>query len=129
MTAQHMTSQEELNELRNKIQEFEKEKERVRSIVGQIGGMPSFTKKVHNIVFITLIVACLIISVLTGGIIQLISIEFAVALLSLKIIYLVHSQAKVNHFQLWIMTSMEWRLNEMMDHLNRILPESEEPAS
>lgn len=128
MSAQHMTSQQELEELRNKIQEFEKEKERVRSIVGQIGGMPSFTKKIHNIVFIVLILACLVISVVTGGIVQLISIEFAVALLSLKIIYLVHSQGKVNHFQLWILTSMEWRLNEMMDHLNRVLPEDQQNA-
>jgi len=128
MVAQSMTSQQELEELRNKIQEFEKEKERVRSIVGQIGGMPSFTKKIHNVVFIVLILACLAVSVMVGGIVRLISIEFAVALLSLKLIYLVHSQAKVNHFQLWILTSMEWRLNEMMDHLNRILPENQENA-
>jgi len=123
MAAQSMTNQEEINGLRRKIEEFEKEKERVRTIVGQIGGMPTFTRKIHNLIFIGLILASLVVSLFFVGLIQLISIEFAVALLSLKLIYMVYNQAKVNHFQLWILTSMEWRMNEMMDHLNRALPE------
>ena len=41
-------------------------------------------------------------------------IELATVALSVKIIYLIHLQMKVNHFQFWIMSSLEWRLNELL---------------
>jgi len=112
------TNHHEIEELKREIEEFQKEKERVRAIVGQIGGMPSSTSKILNKVFIVLVILSLIASIVWGGMIRLICIEFAVALLSLKIIYLMHSQSRINHFQLWILTSLEWRINELMDKFN-----------
>lgn len=103
----------EINELRTQIENFKKEKERVRSIIGQIGGMPTSQSRVFNIIFIVLVICCLIASLLSEGTVRLAIVEVAVALLSLKIIFLMHNQARVNHFQLWILTSIEWRLNEL----------------
>ena len=40
-------------------------------------------------------------------------VDLALAALSIKILFLIHNQARVNHFQLWILTSIEWRLNEI----------------
>jgi hypothetical protein len=47
-------------------------------------------------------------------------IEAATVILSLKIIYLIHNQMKVSHFEFWILSSLEWRINEMMTSIRHI---------
>ncbi len=106
-------SNDEMDDLKQEIERFIKEKERVRSIVGEIGGVPRTHAKVFNIIFIILIIVILIISLVSGGTVRLAMVELAVAALSVKLIYLIHNQARVNHFQLWILSSLEWRLNEL----------------
>jgi len=106
--------EEEIDDLKHEMEIFKKEKERVRAIVGKIGGMPNFNTKIFNIVFLILIVGCLAISLFSRGTLQLALLEVAIAALSAKIIYLIHNQGRVNHFQLWILTSLEWRLNEIL---------------
>ncbi len=103
----------ELNELRNEIDSFKKEKERVRTIIGQVGGMPKGKTKLYNILFALLIIIPLVVSLMSHGVWQLAMIEIATAALSVKLLYLIHMQSKVNHFQLWILSSIEWRLNEI----------------
>ena len=100
-------TEEELADLKEEIESFKKEKERVKTIVGQIGGMPSFDTKALNIIFIVLILACIVGSLMTGGIVRLVMIELAIVALSIKLIYLMNKQARVNHFQLWILSSIE----------------------
>ena len=111
--------EEEIDDLKQEVEDFKKEKERVRTIVGKIGGMPRFNTKIANIIFAVIIVLCLAISVITEGALRLIMIELAVAVLSFKIIYLIHNQGRVNHFQLWILSSLEWRINEIIEELKK----------
>ena len=47
-------------------------------------------------------------------------IELATVTLSLKIIYFIHAQMRVNHFEFWILSSLEWRVNEIMKQLRHI---------
>lgn len=105
------------DELRQEIESFKKEKERVRMIVGRIGGMPSFNTKIANIIFATALVACLALSFVYEGHVQLFTIEFAVALVSIKLMFLIHKQARVSHFQLWILSSLEWRLDQIIKEI------------
>ncbi len=104
---------QEMDDLKQEIKRFMKEKERVRAIVGEIGGVPTTHAKVFNTIFIVLIIVILAISLVSGGTLRLAMVELAVAALSVKLIYLIHNQARVNHFQLWILSSLEWRLNEL----------------
>lgn len=108
-------SDENLNvrDLLDEIENFKKEKERVRAIVGNIGGMPTVHAKLFNIFFAVLIVALLIAGFFLEGRAHQILLDVALTALSVKIIYLIHSQARVNHFQLWILSSLEWKLNEL----------------
>jgi hypothetical protein len=106
--------EEEMADLKEEIERFREEKQRVRAIVGKIGGVPAFNTKVFNIIFVTLVVVSLAISLIWGGTLRLAMIELAVAALSMKLIYLINNQSRVNHFQLWILSSLEWRLNEIM---------------
>ncbi len=104
----------ELDDLKLELEHFQKEKERVRAIIGQIGGVPKFHTKLANVGFIVLIVVTLAISIIGGEKWRLLMIEIATVALSLKIIYLIHCQMRVNHFKFWILSSIEWRINEMM---------------
>jgi hypothetical protein len=104
----------ELNDLKQELKNFQQEKERVRNIVGKIGGIPQFNTKLINIIFIIVILISIVVSVLSGEKWRLLMIELATVTLSVKIIYLIHCQMRVNHFKLWMLSSIEWRLNEIM---------------
>lgn len=106
--------EEEMEDLKDEMEAFRKEKERVRAIVGKIGGIPDFNTKTFNILFMILIFVCLIVALVSSGTLKLAAFELAIAALSAKIIYMIHNQNRVNHFQLWILTSLEWRLNEIL---------------
>ena len=106
--------EEELEDLKKELENFQQEKDRIRAIVGKIGGVPTFNIKAVNIVFAVVIVASLVVSFFSKGDVRLLMIEIATTALSLKILYMIHFQSKVNHFQLWMLSSLEWRINEMM---------------
>jgi hypothetical protein len=103
----------ELSDLKQEMEHFQQEKERVRAIIGKIGGVPKFGDKVLNVGFLVIIAGSLVLSVVGSDRLRPIMIELAMVTLSLKIIYLIHCQAKVNHFQFWILSSLEWRINEI----------------
>ena len=112
--------EEEIEDLRHEMESFKQEKERVRAIVGKIGGMPRLNTKIFNIIFLVIIAVCLYLSLVSKGTVQLATLELAIAALTGKIIYLMHNQSRVNHFQLWMLSSLEWRLNEILKEVKDI---------
>lgn len=118
----------EMDDLKHELEYFQKEKERVRTIVGKIGGVPAFNTTIYNIAFLVLILASLIISLLSHGTLSTAMIELAVGALSLKLILLMHNQGRVNHFQLWILSALEWRLDELRREVRK-LNHPQEPAA
>ncbi|SRR6056297_3233189 len=111
----------EVEDLLEEIEHFKKEKERVRSIVGKIGSMPSFDTKLFNIIFAVIIVGLLVASFfVVNERIHAILSDIAIASISIKIIYLIHKQARVNHFKLWILSSLEWKINEVSKKVKKI---------
>ena len=105
---------DEIHDLKEELEKFKLEKERVRAIVGKIGGVPAAQTKIINIIFSVLIAAFLFVSVVGGEKIRPLMLELTIVALSIKIVFLIHLQSKVNHFQLWVMSAIEWRMNEMM---------------
>lgn len=116
----HEHLEEELEDLRKELESFQKEKERVRAIVGKIGGVPKTQANLINTLFIVIIVLSVAISILAGERWRWLMIEVATVTLSIKIIYLIHSQMRVAHFEFWILSSLEWRINEIMKQLREI---------
>jgi len=110
---------DELKDLREELEHFQQDKERVRAIIGKIGGVPKFRTKLVNAIFVVVIVASVVVSIFSGQELRLLMIELATITLSLKIIYLIHCQMRVNHFEFWILSSLEWRLNEIMRHVRK----------
>ncbi len=103
----------EMEDLKHEIERFREEKERVRTIVGQIGGMPTIHTKAFNIIFIVLLIVSVLLSLVSDGRLRLAMIELAITAISIKLLYLVNSQSRVSHFQLWVLSSLEWQINEL----------------
>ena len=110
----------EIDDLRHELEHFQQEKDRVRKILGKIGGMPAFNVKILNTTFIILIAIFLVVSVIAGEKIRLLMIEFTTVALSVKILLLMHRQMKMNHFEFWILSSLEWRINEMSRQIKQL---------
>lgn len=117
---QHEHLEEELEDLRKELESFQKEKERVRAIIGRIGGVPKTRANLINALFIIIVAASVVISFIGGKDWQLLMIEVATVTLAIKIIYLIHTQMRVAHFEFWILSSLEWRVNEITKELRDI---------
>ncbi len=111
--------EEEMEDLKRELEHFQQEKERIRAIVGKIGGVPTFNIKLFNIVFIAIMAVTLLVSLFSSDL-RLLMIELATVALALKILYMMHCQSKVNHFQLWMQSSIEWRINEIIKLLRKM---------
>jgi hypothetical protein len=100
--------------LQEELEHYKKEQEKVKTIVGSIGGSHQCQKhKIFNGIFLFVV----FVSFFMGGVLHYIpvalSIELGVLLVSLKIAWMIHEQQKVNHFQFWILNSLEIRLNSL----------------
>jgi len=102
------------------LQEFIKEKERIRKIVGQIGGKPTLVGKIINITMLLFILATLIAAPFLPEDLELPAIEIGLVLLSIKIFIFLRNEAKVMHFQFWMLSSLEWRMNDIAKRLKKI---------
>jgi len=109
----------ETDALKAELEHYKTERERIRTIVGQVGGKTSKQRDFTiNMVFLTLVVLAfafdVVRSVLGWHVPYVpphILLEVAVLLVSLKIIWMIHKQTKVDHFQFWILSSIEFQIN------------------
>jgi len=118
----------ENEQLREELERFKKEKEKIRALVGQIGGKNIQRRdNIISTIFIIAIIILFIVDTLRHvlhidiPLPPLFSIEIGVLLVSVKIIWMMHQQAKVNHFEFWILNSIEFRLNDISNRINKII--------
>ena len=113
--------EKEEKSLLEELKEFEKEKDRIRQIVGKIGGKNNTQVKRVNSLLIGMIIALLFM----GGVLRKMSLELTMYLAILlgitKIIWMLYETKKSNHFQFWILNSIEVRINEMAKQINKIV--------
>jgi len=111
--------------LRKELDHYRSEKDRIRKVIGQIGGATSKRQdRVINIIFLVVVLSLFILDIfreVTGfalpTIPRFLSIELALLLVSLKIIWMIHRQSKVDHFQFWVLNSIEFQINMMSKRL------------
>ncbi|MFC1682957.1 hypothetical protein ACFL0G_01950 [Candidatus Zixiibacteriota bacterium] len=113
--------------LKEELEHFRLEKEKVRKLVGQIGGKASLKRdRTLNALFILAIATLLILDFMrhlmdfSVPLPPLFSIELGVLLVSIKIIWMIHRSMKVEHFQFWILNSIEFRLNDISRRMKGI---------
>ena len=113
--------------LKNELDQFKKEKEKIRKLMGQIGGKDAEKKdRLINIFFISAIALLATndffhhVVGLHSPLPSIFSLEIAVLLVSIKIIWMMHKATKVEHFQFWILNSIEYRLNDVAKQLHNV---------
>jgi len=113
--------EESREEILDELEEFEREREQLKEVLGRIGGR-SFSKKDNwiNIGFLVLILGLFIVEMTTDYLPRLMSLELGVLMVSIKIVFMIHSQQKVNHFQFWILNSIEFRMNDMSKRVRKM---------
>jgi len=113
--------EEKREEILREIEEYNREREQIKSMLGKIGGEKySKTDKIINIFFVLLIIGLITLEITTHFLPPYISLEIGVLLVSIKIIWMIHSQHKFNHFQFWILNSLEFRMNNMYSRIKKI---------
>jgi ABC-type multidrug transport system fused ATPase/permease subunit len=120
MNEKYEKTEDEISDLKQALENFEHEKERVRAIIGSIGGVPHFRTKLINALFIVIIILASAISIVSGDKLRLLMIDLTTVMLSVKIIYMIHIQMRVNHFKFWILSAIEWRINEITIQLKQL---------
>ncbi len=108
-------------EILREIQEYNKERDEIKNMLGKIGGK-SYSKfdAVINGLFLSLISIFFVLEITTHWLPSFISLEISVLLVSIKIVWMIHSQHKFNHFQFWILNSIEYRMNQITGKMKKI---------
>ncbi len=121
MTNTDMTTLEE------ELQHFCEEKEKIRRIIGEIGGTQSAKReKVITLVFGMAVLVLFLLDFLRHFLWKaipmppLFSLAIGVLLVSLKIMWMMHKQARLEHFQFWILNSIEFRLNDISKKVQQL---------
>lgn len=104
--------------LESDVRAFLHDKERVRKILGRVGGMPGPKQRLLNTAFIVLLIASFACALIVQEPKEL-PLEIAVLLISLKLLLILHQNSRMNHFQFWILSSIEERLNELAKRMAR----------
>ena len=112
---------DETEALRDELEHYKAEKERIRDIVGQVGGKTGRRRDVViNVVFLILVLFAFGFDLVRHFIgwsapylPPLLLLEVGLLLVSLKIIWMIHMQTKVGHFQFWILNSLEFQVNAL----------------
>lgn len=113
--------------LKAELDAFKKEKEKIRQLMGQIGGKQQAKNDLWmNRIFIIAIALIALNDILhhVGNfkppLPTELSLGIAILLVSIKIIWMMHKSTKVEHFQFWILNSIEFRLNDVAKHLRNL---------
>jgi hypothetical protein len=114
--------------LRQELEHYRNEKDRIRKVIGQIGGASSKRQdRLMNIIFLVVVLGLFAFDTareFTGfgipAIPRFFSMELVLLLVSLKIIWMIHRQTKVDHFQFWVLNSIEFQINMMSKRLKEL---------
>ena len=109
----------EFEVLRAELEQFRAEKEKIRDVIGQIGGQANHSReRLVNIVFLSLVGALFVFDVIVHaagweipGLSPAFLLSVAVLMVSVKIIWMIHRQAKIDHFQFWILNSIDFQIS------------------
>jgi hypothetical protein len=110
------------------LHQFQAEEEKIRAVVGQIGGKASNrAEAIVNIVFILAVLGLFVFEVLShmyhiaeDVLPPMLALSLGVFMVSIKIVWMIHRQSKIDHFQFWILNSIEYRLNDVSSRVRQI---------
>ncbi len=101
------------NSLKEEFNEFLKEKEEIREIIGRIGGNNNTQYKLVTMLFSVITLVILVTGIILDRVSPQITLLIMIILAVFKIIWMIQQSHKSMHFQFWILNSLEIRINEI----------------
>jgi hypothetical protein len=114
--------------LLQELERYRTEKDRIRRVLGQIGGVSNLRRDKLITIFFLIVVLLLfgfdlvreLLHLELGGLPHFLSTQLALFLISLKIVWMIHRQTRVDHFQFWILHSIEFQINLISQRLREL---------
>lgn len=104
----------DVKKLKAELEAFQKEKERIKKLIGGIGGKKySRLDNVINAIFLVVVVFFFVMEVFFKVFPAYLSLEISVLLVSIKMVWMIHSTHQYNHFVFWILNTIEFKVNEV----------------
>ncbi len=100
--------------MQEELEDFKREQARVRQVLGRVGGKSQAKIDMAiNMAILGVIIALFVLEALTEWIPTLVSLEIGILLVSVKIVWMIHTNSRAYHFQFWVLNSIEFRVNEI----------------
>jgi len=113
-----MTEREE--HLEEELHEFQKEKETVRHIVEQLGSGSQKQNKRISVVFLVLIFALLLMGLAFKKTDLILTLLVVILVALFKLIWMIYEFQRTNHFQFWILSTLEYKISEIDKRIRKM---------
>ncbi len=125
MTKKEDCISQEFEQLREELASYKNEKEKLRNMLGQIGGKTGNISKGTMTLFIATVIVLFLLDLYKNLFIYenwsgVLTIEIGLFLVSIKLIWMMHLQTKVSHFQFWILNAIEFKVNRISKKINEL---------
>ena len=101
------------NQLKEDLNDFLKEKEELREVIGKIGGNNNSQAKLITTLFVGRVLIIFVTGIILKQLSPTTTLLLLILILSFKIIWMQQQTQKSMHFQFWILNSIEIRINEL----------------
>lgn len=103
-------------DLKKELKNFYEKKQKLRRMVEK----QARKEMLFNIVFLTVVLGFFILGAILKHIDATLSLEIAILLVSLKMVWMIYEQQKANHFFFWILSTLEHEVNQLHITIHRI---------
>ena len=101
------------NQLKEDLNDFLKEKEELREVIGKIGGNNNSQAKIVTTLFVGIVLVIFVAWIFLKQLSPMTTLILLILILGFKIIWMQQQTQKSMHFQFWILNSIEIRINEL----------------
>ena len=101
------------NQLKEDLNDFLKEKEELREVIGKIGGNNNTQAKLVTTLFVGIVLVIFVTGIILKQLSPTTTLLLLILILSFKIIWMQQQTQKSMQFQFWILNSIEIRINEL----------------
>ena len=101
------------NQLKEDLNDFLKEKEELREVIGKIGGSNNSQDKIITSLFMGIVLVIFVTGIILKQLSPMTTLLLLLLIISFKIIWMLQQMQKSMHFQFWVLNSIEIRINEL----------------
>ncbi len=96
-------------ELKKELEDFYEKKQKLRKLVEK----QAKKEMLFNVTFLVIVLGFFILGAILKHIDATLSLEIAILLVSVKMVWMIYEQQKANHFFFWILSTLEHEVNQL----------------